>query len=115
MIRQGLLFNDGELRAYLQQRELKLFSEIEAQDEKYVLAVDPQEFKKYLIETYQLTAPTLKEDKIYVDKSEEDVDVSQDRRRDVFDRSRPFYVKGLKVSYHIPFGGDSELFEYQNS
>ncbi|MBI2647410.1 hypothetical protein HYW99_02945 [Candidatus Woesearchaeota archaeon] len=59
--------------------------------------------------------PTVKEDKIYVDKSEEDVDVSQDRRRDVFDRSRPLYVKGLKVSYHIPFEGDRELFKYQTS
>lgn len=115
MIRQELLFHDGELRVYLQQRESKLFSEIESQDEKYVLSVDPQEFKKYLIEKYHLTAPTLKEDKIYVDKSEEEVDVSQDRIRDVFDRSRPFYIKGLKVSYYIPFDGSPELLKYQTS
>ena len=115
MIKQGLLFNNGFLRNFVQQREAKLFSEIESQEENYILGVDAQEFKKYLIEKYQLTSPTVKEDKIYVDKSEEDVDVSQDRRRDVFDRSRPLYVKGLKVSYHIPFEGDQELFKYQTS
>ena len=115
MIRQELLFNNGELRVFLEQRESGIYTEIGSQDEKYILNVDPHEFKKYLIETYQLTAPTLKEDKIYVDKSEEQVDVSQDRRRDVFDRSRPLYIKGLKVSYHIPFDGTPELFKYRTS
>lgn len=115
MINQDLLFNDGRMRVFLQQRESRLFSEIESQDEKYILNIDPQEFKKYLIKKYQLTAPTLKEADIYVDKSEEEVDVSQDRGRVVFDRNRPVYVKGMKVFYHIPFDGNPELFKYQTS
>lgn len=109
------LFSNGGLRDFLQQRESKLYSEIESQDEKYILNIDPQEFKKYLTEKFLLTAPTLKEDKIYVDKTEEDVDISQDGRRFITDRSRPFYVQGLKVSYHIPFDGNPELFKYQTS
>lgn len=115
MIRQELLFNDGKLGTYLQERESKVYSEIESQDEKYILNVDSQEFKKYLVDKYQLTIPILKEDEIYVDKSEEEVDVSQDSRRIIFDRSRPLYVKGLKVSYHIPFDGNAELFKYRTS
>lgn len=115
MIRQELLFHDGELRLYLQKIDSKMFSEIESQNENYILSVDSQEFKKYLIDTYQLIAPTLKEDRIYVDKSEEKVDVSQDQMRVISDRGRPFYIKGLKVSYHIPFDGNPELLKYRTS
>jgi hypothetical protein len=37
--------------------------------------------------------------------------VSQDFSRHIIDRSRPFYIDGLRVSYYPPFKGDKELFK----
>src|SRR5258706_4794315 len=48
---------------------------------------------------------------ISVDQEETKVDVSRDFMRHVIDRSRPFYVDGLRVSYFVPFKGDKELFK----
>ena len=115
MINQKILFNEGYLRDFLQKKESDLLSEIDSQTEEYILGVDPHKYKEHLIEKYKIGIPEIKDDEIYVDKSEEKVDVSQDRRRAIFDRNRPVYIKGLKVSYHIPFEGDSRLFKYQTS
>jgi hypothetical protein len=66
---------------------------------------------KYLLEPL-----SLREDEIGIhDKSEVDIDVSQDISRAIFDRSRPFYIKGISVTIAIPFDGDGELFHSQPS
>ena len=39
----------------------------------------------------------IKEDKIEIEQIETDIDVSQDRGRDIRDRSRPFFIKGLQI------------------
>jgi hypothetical protein len=41
------------------------------------------------------------------------VDVSGDRQRAIFDRSRPFYMPGFRVTYYVPFRGDKDLLKCQ--
>ena len=51
----------------------------------------------------------LTEEEISVSSRDSKVDVSQDFNRAVFDRTRPAYVDGIEVTYHVPFRGDKEL------
>jgi hypothetical protein len=53
----------------------------------------------------------LVEDDISVSSRDVKVDVSQDFRRAVFDRSRPAYVDGIEVTYHVPFRGEKKLLQ----
>ena len=41
------------------------------------------------------------------------VDVSGDRQRAIFDRSRPFYMPGFRVTHYVPFRGDTDLLKCQ--
>jgi hypothetical protein len=50
-----------------------------------------------------------------VDVQEAQVDVSGDPNRLFFDHVGPHYVQGIRVTYYIPFSGDSELFKCRPS
>lgn len=47
---------------------------------------------------------------ISVEQIEAKVDVSRDPMRYISDRGRPSYIDGIKLIYHVPFTGDSQLF-----
>ena len=66
-----------------------------------------------LIEQFSINVPVLDEEKKYALTKETQVDVSQDPRRFISDRSRPFYIGGTEVTIAIPFHGDAGLFEVQ--
>lgn len=110
-----LLFNQGTLRDFLENKKKEIHEEIETLSEEYILNINMIEYKEYLLKKYFFTTPNLKKDEIYIDKKEESIDVSQDLGRVIIDRSKPFYIKGLKIIYHIPYDGDDFLFEYRTS
>ncbi len=58
---------------------------------------------------YSITPITLDESGIRVDQEEVEVDASCDFGRAIFDRGRPFNVKGVSVSFFIPFAGEEDL------
>jgi hypothetical protein len=51
----------------------------------------------------------LNEAEIFVSSEDTKVDVSHDFDRAVIDRSRPAYVDGIEVTYHVPYAGQREL------
>lgn len=53
----------------------------------------------------------LLEDEVSVSSQDTKVDVSRDFDRAVLDRSRPAYIDGVEVTYHLPFRGDKELLQ----
>jgi len=111
-----LFYGKGSLRDFFEQRKLELKREVENLDSNYILTVSEEDFCQYLIAKYSLHSPEIHEDKICVyDPKEVDVDVSQDPMRAIFDRSKPFYIKGVQVTFAVPFEGDGELFQYQPS
>lgn len=112
---RNFLFNDGELRRFLDSRKRELFQEIQDQDTNYILNVSISDLCDHLNDKYKLDAPVLDEENITVDQQEKDIDVSRDPDRAIFDRNRPCYLKGTRVTFFIPFSGDSELFRYQPS
>jgi len=106
-----LLFCEYDLRAALDAQLAKV--------NDHVLKIDSQRFDK---ETDDLLAASvaselvvspveLLEDQISVSAADAKVDVRYDPNRFIRDRSRPAYVDGLEVSYHLPFVGDRELFK----
>ena len=112
---QNLLFHTGRLDTFLRKKTAELDREIETKEKKYIPDTNIEQFKTDLVNKYQLRAPVIDENMIYTTTSEVNVDVSMDPGRLIFDRRRPHYVRGLKISYHIPFVGDAILFTYQPS
>ena len=109
-----LFYRKGSLHDFLEAKKLILRTEIESQDSDYLLNVSEEDFCQYLLKKYSIQPPELKEDETYIqDHGEARIDVSQDYRRGIFDRDRPFYIKGTQVTIAIPFKGDSGLFQYQ--
>lgn len=109
------LFSEENLRACLEGKKQALQKEIEGFDANYILNVNVDELTESLLSKYTLNPPSLIEDQITVEQDETDVDISQDRNRIIFDRSRPRHIKGTEVKFFIPYRGDKELFKYQTS
>lgn len=116
-MRPDLLFcRKGALSDFLVQRKNALKKEIEGYDTKYILNVSEEDFCQHLISKYALEIPIIHGDKIYVyDTAEVDIDVSKHPRRVIFDRSRPVYIKGTRITIAVPFEGDESLFQYTPS
>jgi hypothetical protein len=111
----SLLFCRGELRVFLESCQTEVVKEIQKQDSNYLLNVNPSDFTAFIFQNYYLEPITLEENNITVDQEEKDVDVSRDSNRWIEDRNRPFYLKGTKITYFIPFKGNSSLFDYRPS
>jgi len=110
-----LLFcRKGNLYDYLEERKLALKKELETLEPNQLLNASEEDLCRYLVSKYSLESPILHENEIYVrDQREADVDVSQDPMRLIFDRSRPFNIKGTRITIAIPFDGDADLFHYR--
>jgi len=104
-----LLFSKFDLRAALE-------SELTKVGQK-VLSIDPTRYKR---ESDDLLAASVAselvvsplevlETSVTVAAADAQVDVRYDRNRAIFDHSRPVYVNGLEVTYHLPFVGDKDL------
>jgi hypothetical protein len=63
-------------------------------------------------ERFRVDPPALTEGAISVAAAETRIDVSQEFDRAIFDRTQPFYVPGLEVTYYVPFEGDANLFKF---
>lgn len=112
---QDLLFHgQGELRNYFEQIKVTAKKEIQDFDTDYILNTSQEDLVRYLVDKYSLDAPILDPDNKYLcNQSEIDIDVSQDRMRAVFNRSRPCYVKGISLTIAVPFSGDATLFQFR--
>jgi hypothetical protein len=74
-------------------------------------ALDDPHLPERLSREYGLNVPVLDENKKHATTKEVDIDVSQDQQRLIWDRSKPFYVRGTEITIHVPFEGDAGLFE----
>ena len=114
---QDLLFHGhGDLRDYLTQIRFEIKKEIEEFDTNYLLNTSEENLVRYVLEKYSLNPPILMPDEKYIYSSNEiDIDVSQDPLRPIYDRSHPFYIRGISITIAIPFSGDGILFRFTPS
>jgi hypothetical protein len=106
-----LLFCKYDLREVLEGQLSKVNEE--------VLAIAKDRFEKETDELLSATVASklvaspieILEGKITVSSADAKVDVRYDPNRFIPDKSEPFYVDGLEVTYHLPFLGDKVLFK----
>ena len=109
------LFLKDDLRATIGNQGRGLAKEINSLSEAQILNTSQEEMLEYLIEKHRINPLEIDESNIQMDYSDAQIDVSRDFRRVVFNRSTPFYIAGTRVTFYVPFTGDSELFHCQPS
>jgi len=108
--RAELLFNKFDLRGVLENQEANLQAEIDSYDRNYILNVSVDDLAVYLETKYRINPLSIDRNRIHIQShGEANVDVRYDFNRDIFDKSKPFYLKGTSVTFAIPFEGDKEL------
>lgn len=110
-----LLFNKSNLSLVIGNQEAQVSNEIDAFDSNQLLNTPVDDLVKYFFEKYKINPINILTEKISVAQSETKIDVSRDSSRAIFDRSRPFYISGTRITFYVPFEGDKELFNCRPS
>ena len=111
----GELFNRSDWHSFIESNRKSLKDEIGSMNGNRLLNTAEDDLVKYFEEKYFFYVPELDEDEIAVEQNEVEIDVSRDPRRSIWDRSQPFYLKGTKITFHIPFTGEEVFFSVQPS
>ena len=110
-----LLFYTYDLRGTTENQEQGLAKEINAMSENEVLNTSQEDMVKYLTDKWVINPLVIDESGIETNVGDAQIDVSGDFRRAIFDRSRPFHITGTRVTFYVPFTGDSDLFKCRPS
>src|SRR5688500_1741262 len=95
------LFSDYDLHEEMEGRKQNLLREIDQLRADYILNANLEELCRHFENKYRYDVPVLDTTKINIDQREVDIDVSQDFRRAIFDRSKPFYLKGSAITFIV--------------
>lgn len=106
------LFSTRDLNDVLRNHETRIASEVDKLTRDQVIALSEEQLVEHVTAKLLIEPITLLEDRQELEMVEMNIDVSWDRRRAVFDRSRPAYVPGHKAKVTIPFTGESALFGF---
>lgn len=112
---KGYLFSSRELREMIASNIHAARQEVEHLDANRLLNTAPPDLIKYLVDKYELAAPTLKRDAWSATEQEVQIDVRHDQMRHVTDRSRPALIPGQRIQIEVPVEGDIELLYAQAS
>lgn len=96
MQRDNYLFIQSDLGSVLGGHENKMYQEIDSIEGNRLLNTNTEEWCDYFEQEYKVNVINLKENEITVDQVETKVDVRQGRNGFIYDRSRPFYLTGLR-------------------
>ena len=110
-----LLFAQHDLGAVLGNQEQKMLAEIDGIERNALLNTSVEDLCDQFEQKYRIEMIKLNESEVAVEQNEAQVDISQDPFRLIFDRDKPFYIKGTGVTFYIPFEGEPELFKCQPS
>ena len=105
-----MLFRKFDLRAALSEQDNKLTNRVNSVPTAEILSKSPDQLTDELVDEFRLDPPVLQEADTQASQEETQIDVSQDPMRHIIDRSRPFYLLGTQVSFHVPFDGNPDLF-----
>ncbi len=97
----------------LQEREM--LKDIDQIDENRLLSTSVEDLCDYFEDEFKVNVPVILDDDITVDCGETKIDVSNDYRYVSVRRGEQLHIDGSRVTFHIPFEGDSVLFEFHPS
>jgi hypothetical protein len=106
-----LLFSKYDLRAVLESQLAKVNDEVLKVSRERFTSESDELIAADLASSLVVSPIEILETDIEVSTTDTKVDVSRDFDRAVFDRSRPAYVDGVEVTYHLPYRGDRELLD----
>ena len=109
------LFSKVEVSAYLEEIKTKLENEISGLSDEQITTIDIDEWSEYFYSNYQIE-PIL----VYVDQAELDISEVKIQEYNIWSKHNPyeqeyFLVDGYKITFKIPFYGESELFNLRPS
>jgi hypothetical protein len=104
------LFAKGRLSDALDQQGKRLDAAVLTMPPERVRHPDA-ELEQELLSEFRVERVTIRRDDIATQTQEEDVDVSQDWNRIISDRSRPFMMRGTRVTFFVPFDGDASVLD----
>ena len=107
-----LLFNKLDIYSVMENQKRSLREAISSAPETMASSPDDDVVRQFL-QKFDVQIPSLDESRMEMNDEEVDVDVSSDPRRFIPDDLRPFYIKGTKVTVHVPFEGESVFFDVQ--
>jgi TIR domain-containing protein len=110
-----LLFHEFNLRSTLENQDRAMSKAVEAYPAANLSQEPEDELVSHFVEQFKVETPVITEGAISVAAEEAEVDVSGDFDRNISDRDRPFYVAGMRISFHVPFTGDPNLLRCQPS
>ena len=111
----GTLFSNTDLYSRLTQQDQRFANEITALDEHRILNTSPDDLHKYIVDKYRFNPVAVDESATTMDYGDAQVDVSHRLQYALFDMAGPHYVTGTRVTFYIPFTGDSQLLTYRPS
>ncbi len=107
------LFNQVDWYSFQRKRKEDIAYEIQGIEGDRLLNTSVEDLCDYLEEKYRFDVAALHKEHIEADSREEQIDVSQDPRRHIMDRSRRFYITGTCIEVTVPFSGDPQTFSIQ--
>src|SRR5258706_5844724 len=110
-----MLFHDGRLSDSLRAHEQKLEATAQAIPGDHALATSAEDLAAALAAEYRVEPIVLDEAAKTVVSTDERIDVSGDWSRGLDRRDGPFYVPGTRLTLHVPFSGEADLFKLQPS
>ena len=109
------LFSEDYLSDFLRSRQEAMRAEIDGYKNDYVLKVSLDDLADHLADKHGIEPVVFGQQVEIAEHGETKIDVRDDPRRAVFDRSRPCYVNATYATFVIPFTGDVQLFRYRPS
>lgn len=110
------LFAQPRVISYIDGLKKQIPRKVAEMDKDYLLNASETDLRDSLVSEMRLDVPVLLRDQVYaLEPQDAQIDVSQDPRRVIFDRSRPFYVTGTSITVVVPFDGSKEAFHFQPS
>lgn len=109
------IFDKTDWHSFVEGNRKALADEINNIDGNRLLNTSEEDIVNYLHDKYYFDVPIIKDDEITVEQNEVNIDVSRDPNRFFFDRSAPFYIKGTRITFFIPFSGEEIFFSVQPS
>lgn len=110
-----IFYGGGWLSSALDGNEQKMNEAASAIPKERVLSHTAEELAAELIARWGVEPLVLDWDAMTASSADTKVDVSSDWNRVIRDRGQPFYVDGTRLTFHVPFGGEGDLFKFQPS
>lgn len=107
------LFNQVDWFSFQRKRKEDIAYEIQGIEGDRLLNTSAEDLCDYFEKKYRFDVAVLHEDNIEADSLEKQIDVSQDPRRHIMDRSRPVCITGTCIEVTVPFSGDPQTFSIQ--